>query len=67
MQATQVLTLVAARPGGILSDVASRAQGVNGLYVFTCVFCYIPYKEGEESPWCRLTSRLISCSSIVLP
>ena len=31
---------------------------VNGLYVFICVFCYVPCKEGAES-------RLISCSSIV--
>ena len=38
---------------------------VNDLYVFICVFCYVPCKEGAESPCCRLTSRLISCSSIV--
>ena len=38
---------------------------VNGLYVFICVFCYVPCKEGVESPCCRLTSRLIYCSSIV--
>ena len=38
---------------------------VNGLYVFICVFWYVPCKEGAESPCCRLTSRLISCSSIV--
>ena len=38
---------------------------VNGLYVFICVFCYVPCKEGAESPCCRLTSRLISCSSSV--
>ena len=38
---------------------------VTVLYVFICVFCYVPCKEGAESPCCRLTSRLISCSSIV--
>ena len=38
---------------------------VTVLYVFVCVFCYVPCKEGAESPCCRLTSRLISCSSIV--
>ena len=36
------------------------------LYVSICVFCYVPCKEGAESPCCRLTSRLISCSGIVL-
>ena len=38
---------------------------VTVLYVFIYVFCYVPCKEGAESPCCRLTSRLISCSSIV--
>ena len=38
---------------------------VNGLYVFIGVFWYVPCKEGAESPCCRLTSRLISCSSTV--
>ena len=38
---------------------------VTVLYVFICVFCYVPCKEGAESPCCRLTSRLISCSNIV--
>ena len=38
---------------------------VTVLYVFICVFCYGPCKEGAESPCCRLTSCLISCSSIV--
>ena len=38
---------------------------VNGLYVFICVFCYVPCKEGAESPCHRLMSHLISCSSIV--
>ena len=35
------------------------------LYVFICVFCYVPCKEGAEFPCHRLMSRLISCSSIV--
>ena len=39
---------------------------VNGLYVFIGVFWYVPCKEGAESPYCRLTSRLISCSSRVV-
>ena len=34
---------------------------VNVLYVFIGVFCYVPCKEGAESP-----CRIISCSSIVL-
>ena len=38
---------------------------VTVLYVFICVFWYVPCKEGAESPCCRSTSRLISCSSIV--
>ena len=38
---------------------------VTVLYVFICVFCYVPCKEGAESPCCRLTSRLISYSNIV--
>ena len=38
---------------------------VNGLYVFICVFWYVPCKEGAESPCRRLTFRLISCSGIV--
>ena len=38
---------------------------VNGLYVFICVFCYVPCKEGAEFPCHRLMSRLVSCSIIV--
>ena len=38
---------------------------VTVLYVSICMFCYVPCKEGAESPCCRLTSHLISCSSIV--
>ena len=38
---------------------------VNCLYVFICVFCYVPCKEGAEFPCHRLMSRLVSCSSIV--
>ena len=38
---------------------------VNGLYVFICVFWYVPCKEGADFPCHRLMSRLISCSSIV--